>query len=123
MAFVNFTSYAANPQFQIPALLGHHATGSTASVAAAIPPAAIRPGYPPTGVRALTTESMSLPTVQLTAAFSRQVAPLLKQAHQARAVATPVAPRPMEAVPRYAQFTQRAPDHSSFFPGSYASRR
>ena len=117
MSFVNFMSYAANPRFQLPALIGHHSNGSSASIVAPIPPAARRLVRPAAG--AISTESQALAVVEPSVAFARQVAPALKQVHRATAAVAP----PRAVASRYVHHTQRALDHRVFFPNSYASVR
>jgi hypothetical protein len=92
MSFINYTTYSANPHFQVPHIIQYPPSGTSASITSSIPTA-------PRSVYALAVgntqpvnnESAGLSAVRSTSSFALQMAPaLLNSQSEGYAVPAPL---------------------------------
>jgi hypothetical protein len=113
MSFINYSNFAAYPQYQVIDIMRHPATGRSAPVSSSIP-AFNMALLAPTQFDSLSQETQALASVQSTAHFAAQVAPRLQ--------ASSMKPVPSQTFQSMQDCCSGGSSQNQFFSGSFYSQ-
>jgi len=119
MSFVDYTRFAAYPQYQVPNIIRDPATGQSAPVSQAIPRSSLATRYAsPVQLSPLSQETQPLLPVRATSQFGAKMAPIL---YNSRAEGLQTSPQMGQTLQNMQNCCVRGHTQNQFFSGTFYS--